>query len=571
MKLQTFYSRAGVRDKVARVGDIVLHPEMRPEKHQIMTLNQALYYGTWGVYDEMGTGKTFPAQAWAIYWAAEGARTICLMPPVLIPQFKASLLRTFQGIERVLSIHELTEGPLPSLALKKKVQAVRMALRENNLRPFPRALVDRVARYEGRGDLAFEQADIDRIRNSTSSAQEWAKTLGCSVNTIQTIRRGKTRDDLFRTWTQTDSWPEIMLMTPEIYRKVGEDLHPHYGALLADEAHGYLCHTSNQVWKLVHQFSNLEGRYVLPMTGTPLFNLPTALYALIKITNPEAYSSYRRFESFHCEQVKLYDNDKDRVYWKTTGYRNLDVLKNALFARGSRVVKEDVFTLPEPRVITTDLRLSKEHVDLYRKLVRERVLQVNGQEISAIEANSLRQKLLQIATVPDPFTDRPIKNNQFKEMLKELLEDVGCLHHEKVLVFAIYNKTIEAMAEWFSAYNPALIYGGSNTKKNVEKFLNDDSCRLALAHYQSGGVGLNLQDVCRYVICAESTTIPGAFTQATSRVYRKGQKKVVTFYVLRVLGTGWVAQVDSMMGKMQLSESTVFTKDKLLAELLGQQ
>jgi SNF2 family DNA or RNA helicase len=91
-----------------------------------------------------------------------------------------------------------------------------------------------------------------------------------------------------------------------------------------------------------------------------------------------------------------------------------------------------------------------------------------------------------------------------------------------------------------------------------------------IAHYRSGGVGLNLQDVCRYVICAEPTSVPGEFTQATERVYRKGQTKVVSFYLMKVLGTGWPKQVALMRGKMKLSRQVTMDKSALLAELLGE-
>ena len=252
------------------------------------------------------------------------------------------------------------------------------------------------------------------------------------------------------------------------------------------------------------------------------------------------------------------------------GYKNLDLLRTNLYARASRVTKEQIFTMEKPSIFERDIELGAEHRKLYRKLVRERLLEVEGETISAVQAQSLRQKCLRLATSPDAFTDKPIKDNAVRTELEELLDEVGCEHREKVVIFAIYNDSIKSMAEWFKHLNPALVYGKSNKAKNIDKFLNDDSCRLMIAHYKSGGVGLNLQSVCRYIICAEPTSIPGDFIQAVERVYRKGQEKHCTFYILKVLRTVWPKMVDSMRGKLQLTTDIQVDKSSMLSELLGE-
>jgi SNF2 family DNA or RNA helicase len=202
--------------------------------------------------------------------------------------------------------------------------------------------------------------------------------------------------------------------------------------------------------------------------------------------------------------------------------------------------------------------------------VRDRVLEVDGEVISAIQAQSLRQKAARMVLCPEQFTDKTIKENAVRDSLTELLDELGAAHQEKVLIFGIYNKSIEAMGEWFRELNPALVYGKSDSKKNVKKFLHDDTCRLMIAHYKSGGVGLNLQDVCRYVVCVEPTSVPGDFLQAVERVYRKGQKRHVTFYIFRVKGTVWPKMVDNMRGKMKITMNVQMDQSAMLSELLGE-
>lgn len=571
MTLQDLYLRAGAGEDVPRVDGITIHPDIDPMPHQLGSLNNALREGKWGFFDSPGCGKTLPAQAWSLFYAAYGVRVAILMPPVLIPQFRRSLIDTFQGVEQAFSLHTLTEPPYPVRLTKKRVQEARLAVRQGQKTGLPADLLDYVVNVEGTFDIAFRQREIDQIRQSTAKAEDVARELGCSKSAVQQIRRTVFREDLFARWQAENSWPDLLMMSYQMFFRVNRTLQGPYGAMVADEAHNYLCHPGSTTFKKVKAFvlrNNGEDIGFVPMTGTPDPNLPSDLYGLIKLINPKAYGSYADFENLHVEKLRTQNRSKN---WDIIlGYKNLDVLRVNLFARASRVTKEDVFTLDKPQVIELDVELGQEHLNLYRKLVRERVLEVNGETISAVQAQSLRQKALQIVTNPDPFSNHPIKENALRDMLGELLSDLDCMRTEKVVVYCIYHNSIEAMAEWFKDYNPALVYGKSDTTKNVAKFLNDDSCRLMLAHYRSGGVGLNLQGVCRYVICAEPTSVPGEFIQATERVYRKGQKKVVSFYVLKVLKTGWPKQVEAMKGKLQLSREISMDKSALLRELLGE-
>jgi SNF2 family DNA or RNA helicase len=72
------------------------------------------------------------------------------------------------------------------------------------------------------------------------------------------------------------------------------------------------------------------------------------------------------------------------------------------------------------------------------------------------------------------------------------------------------------------------------------------------------------------VVIAEPTSVPGQFTQASERVYRLGQKRHVTFFILRVRGTVWPKVVDAMRGKMRMGQVVTKDKTQMLSELLGE-
>ena len=373
---------------------------------------------------------------------------------------------------------------------------------------------------------------------------------------------------MFAKWKTEDSWPDFLIMSYQMFVKIVQSIEEFYPCLMSDEAHA-LCHSSSTTYKKTHWYLNKRDRTFLPMTGTPAPNLPTDSYGLIKLLNDKAYASYASFKAMHVDSYTVTTKD-DRRFEQINGYINLDLMSRSLFAKGSRVTKDQVLNLETPNIIEEEISLSKQHQELYRKLLTERVLITEDEVFTAVEAQQIRQKALQIVVNPDTFTDEEVKDNEVKNWLAEKLDSIGCEHLEKVVIFARFNKSVEKIHEWFKYLNPALVYGKSNTQENVKKFLTDETCRIMIAHPKSGGVGVDeLQSLCKYVIFVEPTSVPGEFTQALDRLVRRGQKYAVVCYILRVLKTPWPRAVDEMRKKMKLISHVPLDRTALLDELLG--
>jgi SNF2 family DNA or RNA helicase len=96
---------------------------------------------------------------------------------------------------------------------------------------------------------------------------------------------------------------------------------------------------------------------------------------------------------------------------------------------------------------------------------------------------------------------------------------------EKLVVFAHHTDVLKAMEEALAAYGPILIYGGVHPSKRqarVDRFQDEDDCRLALLQYDSGGVGYTLT-AADTVCFAEEDWVPTKMEQAFDRVDRIGQ------------------------------------------------
>jgi SNF2 family DNA or RNA helicase len=340
-----------------------------------------------------------------------------------------------------------------------------------------------------------------------------------------------------------------------------------YNVLVCDEAQALKNYSSNTS-KTVQFFLGADGeKALLLMTGTPAHNNLLDTFGLIKLMTPGKYASKRSFERIHC----IYTTN-DNGWSQLIGFQNKDVLHRALYAQARRVTKDQVLNLKAPHIVDRTISLSPEHHRLYEKLVRERMLEVGDGLITALTQQKLRESCLQIVTTPERFTDDKVHNSVFEEV-EELLDEIGTAH-EKVVLFATHQDTVRSLAEKFSELNPITVYGGNGSGKknraNIEIFKTDPDCRLAVMHPESGGVGLNLQDVCRYMIFVEPFSVPGQFKQACDRIHRGEIKHVVTFYILKVRGTLGPKMIRDMLNKEK--DIMYVTKDakSVLSDLLGE-
>lgn len=359
---------------------------------------------------------------------------------------------------------------------------------------------------------------------------------------IERMPRGpQIREARIEAWNKT-GWPDFLLLSYQMFLKTWQVIrNKGYGAVAADEAHA-LKSPSSKVHKAFQHFIGTEGKtHTLLMTGTPGHNTLVDYYGLIKIINPKAYTNKRAFERAHVEQIKV------NGFWKTIGYQNRKLLSQNLYARGRRVRKEQVYDMEYPSVSEVPVRLNRNHMSLYRKLVKERVLELGDEIIDATNPSSLRQKSLQIVTNPHLFSEQTI-TNEVHNTLDELLDGIN-LRSEKVVVVANFQDTVDALAKRYAKYKPALAYGKSNTEKARKQFLHDKDCRMLILHPKSGGAGLNLQSVARYVIFAEPCSVPGDFKQAMDRVHRPGQDKHVTVYIIKAVGTIAPKLTEDMLAK----------------------
>ena len=108
--LKMYYEEAGIEPIPPWAKDITLRNPytrelVKPMWHQVDGLARAFSMpnSRSGLFDDMGSGKTMPAQAFAIWNAWANNKTVVLMPGVLLGQFLNSLKKMFSPVQEHLS------------------------------------------------------------------------------------------------------------------------------------------------------------------------------------------------------------------------------------------------------------------------------------------------------------------------------------------------------------------------------------------------------------------------------------------------------------------------------------
>ena len=304
--------------------------------------------------------------------------------------------------------------------------------------------------------------------------------------------------------------------------------------------------------------------HLLLLSGTPLSKVEDA-YAYAKLLNTGAYRNYRHFMNVHVEEYDFFGNP--------TKFRNLELLHENMKINSVRILKEDVLKyLPELILTPLPYSLDPQHQRLYNKLAEEQLLELEntGGKIDATEASKLYHALGQIVVNWGHFADDPDKVSKALDVVEEILSELG---DGKLIVFSNYRLTNRLLMEKLAKYNPVAIYGGIGAKeqqRSIDTFVEDPSCRVVVAQFLSGGVGIdNWQHVCCTVLFLEIPTVPAQFTQALSRVHRNGQTKPVTVYLATAEGTVQVRQVKSLLDKDYLINRVVRNAQDLRDSLFG--
>lgn len=198
----------------------------------------------------------------------------------------------------------------------------------------------------------------------------------------------------------------------------------------------------------------------------------------------------------------------------------------------------------------------------YNEFERDKVLELCGDEVSALNAAALSNKLLQFANGSIYDEERrvlPIHDHKI-EALREIVEGAN---GQSVLVAWTYQFDRDCIKEALSEYKPREL----KTSEDIKDW-NEGKVRLLLAHPASAGHGLNLQQGGHIVVWFGQTWSLELYQQFNARLYRQGQREAVIVHHLILEGTEDEEVIKALTrkdrGQSALMESVKAKIDKYL-------
>ncbi|WP_107473252.1 DEAD/DEAH box helicase [Streptomyces sp. NRRL S-813] len=336
-----------------------------------------------------------------------------------------------------------------------------------------------------------------------------------------------------------------------------------WGMAVADEAQ----HVKNPYSATARQLRTIGARARVALTGTPVENNLSELWAILDWATPGLLGRLGTFRARHAQAV---ESGRDPA-----AAERLARLVGPFLLRRR---KSDPGIAPElPPKTETDraVSLTGEQTGLYEALVRETLAEIAGAD--GMARRGLIVKLLtglkQICNHPAQFLkeERPrIAGRSGKlELLDELLDTI-LSEGASVLVFTQYVQMARLIERHLAArgVRTQFLHGGTpvTEREAMVRRFQDGDVPVFLLSLKAAGTGLNLTRA-EHVVHYDRWWNPAVEAQATDRAYRIGQSRPVQVHRLIAEGTIEDRIADLLHRKRNLAEAVLGAGEAALTEL----
>jgi len=188
----------------------------------------------------------------------------------------------------------------------------------------------------------------------------------------------------------------------------------------------------------------------------------------------------------------------------------------------------DFLDMPDKISNRIEVSMDKKEKKLYEEFKREMIITLKGDEIDAINAAGLSNKLLQMANGAVYGENKKVVSIHDKKL--DALEDlIEAANGKPLLVAYWYKHDLERISKRFDV---RVI----QTTKDIDDW-NAGEIPVALIHPASAGHGLNLQDGGSTIIWFGLTWSLELYQQLNARLWRQGQKNTVVIQHIVTSGT----------------------------------
>ncbi|MET9524109.1 DEAD/DEAH box helicase [Streptomyces coeruleorubidus] len=336
-----------------------------------------------------------------------------------------------------------------------------------------------------------------------------------------------------------------------------------WGMLVADEAQ----HVKNPHSSTARELRSIGARARVALTGTPVENNLSELWAILDWTTPGLLGRLGTFRRRYAEAV---EGGQD----PGAADRLARLVRPFLLRRR----KSDPGIAPElPPKTETDhaVSLTQEQAGLYEAVVREALAEISG--AGSMARRGLIVKLLtglkQVCNHPAQYLkeERPVIAGRSGklELLDELLDTI-LAEEAGVLVFTQYVQMARLLERHLAARGTPsqFLHGGTPVAQReamVRRF-QDGEVPVFLLSLKAAGTGLNLTRA-EHVVHYDRWWNPAVEAQATDRAYRIGQTRPVQVHRIVAEGTIEDRIAELLARKRELADAVLGSGEAALTEL----
>ena len=318
--------------------------------------------------------------------------------------------------------------------------------------------------------------------------------------------------------------------------------------IIEDEIHKGV---SNPGTKQGKAFLRLKPKYSLGLSGTLLTNSALNLYTPLKFVDGFK-SNYNAFKSHYV----IYGGYGG---YQVVGYKNLAELQVLVDTYSIKRKKGDVLDLPEINFKNEYLQMGKAQSKIYAEVLEQTLADVD-KIVASVNPLSMLMRLRQCTATTEIVSTTVNESIKFDRM-EEIIEDVVS-RGEKLIVFSNWTQVLD-FAKLRLKYDFAVVTGEVKDKQaQLDKFTNDDNCKVLLATIGAAGTGLTLT-VANTLLFLDSPWNYATFTQVSSRIHRIGQTKNCDIISLLAANTIDERIMDIVEKKKKLGEAVVDGKYNL--------
>jgi SNF2 family DNA or RNA helicase len=294
-----------------------------------------------------------------------------------------------------------------------------------------------------------------------------------------------------------------------------------FDLIICDEASA-LKNVSTRRWKTINSIVKPDT-WLWLMTGTPAAQSPMDAYGMAKLVSPERVP-------------KTAGAWKDMVMSRITQFKWVPKprAKETVFKAlqpAIRYTKAECLDLPDVTYITRDVELTAQQRRYYQELKNEMLFTASGEEVTALNAASSINKLLQIsggAVYTDGQNTLEFDISPRLKVLKEVLDET----ENKTLIFIPYRHAITLVSEYLQklGVSAEVINGDVNPSKRAEifqKFQTQSDPKVLIIQPQAASHGVTLTAADNVVFWSPVMSLE-TYLQCIARIDRVGQKNKMT-------------------------------------------